>query len=78
MNTPGEGRTIAAMASLAAYAREDDRVEVVVTDVQMPFMSMVLFMVKWSLASIPAFLILFALGAILLVLFASVFGGFPS
>ncbi len=32
--------------------------KVVVTDVQMPFASMVVFMVKWALASIPAFLIL--------------------
>ena len=31
---------------------------VVVTDVQMPFESMVIFMVKWVLASIPAFIIL--------------------
>lgn len=35
---------------------------VVVTDVQMRFSSMVLFMVKWALASIPALLILFAIG----------------
>jgi hypothetical protein len=31
---------------------------VVVTDIDMPFLSMVTFMVKWVLASIPAFLIL--------------------
>jgi hypothetical protein len=31
---------------------------VVVTDIDMPFLSMVTFMVKWALASIPAFLIL--------------------
>lgn len=32
--------------------------EVVVTDIKMPFWSMVWFMVKWSIASIPAFIIL--------------------
>lgn len=32
--------------------------EVVVTDISMPFFSMVNFMVKWALASIPAFAIL--------------------
>jgi hypothetical protein len=32
--------------------------QVIVTDIQMPFMSMVTFMVKWSLAAIPAILIL--------------------
>jgi hypothetical protein len=34
---------------------------VVVTDVRMPFVSMVMFMVKWAIASIPAAVILFAL-----------------
>jgi hypothetical protein len=44
-----------------------------VIDVDMPFTSMVVFMVKWALASIPAFIILFGLlfaltiGAIVLV-----------
>lgn len=31
---------------------------VVVTDVQMPFFSMVFFMVKWAIAAIPALIIL--------------------
>ena len=31
---------------------------VVVTDIHMPFWSMVIFMVKWALASIPAIIIL--------------------
>jgi hypothetical protein len=42
---------------------------VIVKDIEMPFGSMVVFMVKWSLASIPAFLILFVIG----YLFWSVF-----
>jgi hypothetical protein len=37
---------------------------VVITDIKMPFMSMVTFMVKWILASIPAFIILGIIGAI--------------
>jgi hypothetical protein len=36
---------------------------VVVTDVRMPFFSMVVFMFKWALASIPAFLLLAFVGA---------------
>jgi hypothetical protein len=36
--------------------------EVTVVDVRMPFGSMLTFMVKWALASIPAFLILFFIG----------------
>jgi hypothetical protein len=37
----------------------------VVTDIKMPFWSMVVFMVKWALASIPAFIILSVIGAFL-------------
>ena len=44
--------------------------EVVVVDVSIPFWSMVVFMVKWSIASIPAFLILIIIG----IVFAGVFG----
>ena len=43
--------------------------EVVVTDVRMPFMSMVVFMVKWAIASIPAFIILFVIAMIIGALF---------
>lgn len=32
--------------------------EVIVTDIKMPFLSMVIFMIKWVLASIPAMIIL--------------------
>lgn len=32
--------------------------EVVITDIKMPFWSMVVFMVKWTIAAIPAFFIL--------------------
>ncbi len=37
--------------------------EVVVRDVRMPFGSMVVFMVKWAIAAIPALIILIVLGA---------------
>lgn len=50
---------------------------VVVTDFQMPFASMVGFMVKWAIAAIPAIIILFfifaVLGAVLGGFFASLF-----
>lgn len=35
-----------------------ERRDVVVTDIRMPFWSMVKFMVKWSIAAIPAMIIL--------------------
>jgi hypothetical protein len=38
--------------------------EVTVTDIRMPFGSMVLFMVKWAVASIPALIILVLLGTL--------------
>ena len=44
--------------------------EVTVTDIRMPFGSMVVFMVKWTLASIPALIILFAFGFAVSVLFS--------
>ena len=37
---------------------------VIVTDIHMSFGSMVSFMVKWTIASIPAFLILLVVGAV--------------
>ena len=52
-----------------------DRSEVVVTDVRIPFMSMVTLMVKWTLASIPAFIILFVIAAIIAGLFGGLFAG---
>jgi hypothetical protein len=45
--------------------------QVVITDVKMPFISMVVFMVKAAIAAIPAIIILAILGAII----AAVFGG---
>ena len=51
MGRPGDGTQV----------REQDRREVVVTDVRIPFPSMVAFMVKWALASIPATFLLVAI-----------------
>ena len=39
----------------------------------MPFGDMVIFMVKWALASIPAFIILAIIGAIFFAIFGSLF-----
>ena len=46
-----------------------DRVRIV--DVDMPFGSMVKFMVKWAIASIPAFIILVVIGVVLTGVFGS-------
>ena len=49
--------------------------EVVVIDVRMPFWSMVVFMVKWSIAAIPAIIILVVLVAIIAGVLGGMFGG---
>jgi len=43
--------------------------QVVITDIKMPFLSMVVFMVKWAIAAIPAIIILSILGAIIAGIF---------
>ena len=46
-----------------------------IVDVSMPFMSMVVFMVKAAIAAIPAIIILMVLGAIVSVMLGGLFGG---
>ena len=41
---------------------EGNRQNVVVTDIRMPFLSMVIFMVKWAIAAIPAIIFLTVIG----------------
>lgn len=50
------------------------RTEVVITDIKMPFLSMVVFIMKWVLASIPAMIILWVVTTVLFFLFSMVFG----
>jgi hypothetical protein len=56
-----------ATASLADTAQP-----IRVVNIDMPFWSMVTFMVKWAVATIPAFLLLFAVGAICVLLFGGI------
>jgi len=56
---------------MSEIAAAPSRSEVTVVDVQMPFGSMVVFILKWALASIPALIILVILAAVL----AGVLGG---
>lgn len=44
---------------------ETDSQNVIITDIKMPFFSMVIFMIKWVFAIIPAAIILAAVIAIL-------------
>jgi hypothetical protein len=52
--------------------------QVIVTDIHMPFGSMVEFMVKWAIASIPAIILIFVLGAIVVGIFGTVLTGIGS
>ncbi len=45
-----------------------------ITDVDMPFGSMVWFMVKWAIATIPALIILMFVGAVLIAILSGFFG----
>ena len=47
--------------------------KVQVTNFDMPFEDMIKFMVKWALASIPAFIILFIIFGILFAIFGALF-----
>jgi hypothetical protein len=47
---------------------------VTVSDIKMPFGSMVVLMVKWAIASIPAMIILFIIGSIVTGIFGGLFG----
>ena len=49
--------------------------QVAITDVDMPFWSMVRFMVKWAVASIPAFVILFIIAFLITIVLAGFLGG---
>lgn len=52
----------------------DDRREVVVTDIKIPFVSMVILLVKWAVAAIPALFILFIIGGLLSMILGLIFG----
>jgi len=51
----------------------NERREIVVVDVKIPFLSMVILLVKWAIAAIPAMLILIALASLASMLLSGVF-----
>ena len=53
----------------------EDKREVVVTDVKIPFLSMVVLMVKWAIAAIPAVIILIVIATVASMVMAAIFGG---
>ena len=53
----------------------DNSREVTVTDIKIPFWSMVILMVKWALSAVPAIIILIIIGSILSMALHTLFGG---
>ncbi|MHA7837913.1 MAG: hypothetical protein ACX98W_10680 [bacterium] len=51
---------------------------VVVTDIRMPFWSMVVFLVKLTIAAIPAYIILLAIGFMVFAILGGLGGGFDA
>jgi hypothetical protein len=49
--------------------------KVVVADIKIPFRSMVILMVKWAVATIPALIILMLIGSITFGIFNALMGG---
>ena len=54
---------------VTGVASKSNNQNVTITDIKMPFGSMVEFMVKWVIASIPAFIILFLIGMMVMGVF---------
>ncbi len=49
--------------------------KVVVTDIKIPFTSMVVLMVKWAIATIPALILLIVIGSVAFGVFNALMGG---
>lgn len=54
---------------------ESQNNKVTIVDIKMPFWSMVVFMVKWTIAAIPAILILAVLVTMIAGFLVGLFGG---
>jgi hypothetical protein len=54
---------------------DNDSSHVSIVDIKMPFWSMVVFMVKAAIASIPAFIILAIIGAVIVGMLGGIIGG---
>jgi len=70
-------RSLESLAGLSALSRRStaETMDVFVNNINMPFWSMVGFILKWSIAAIPAGILFFILGVIAWIVIAAVFGG---
>ncbi len=73
---PSTKNVLALIAERLDYIEENTaKNKVFVKDIDMPFFSMMFFMIKWALASIPALIILFLLGTIGTAFFSGILSG---
>lgn len=70
-------KILESLAGLKAYNErlQNEKVGVTVADVNMSFGSMISFMVKWSIAAIPAAITLLVLGALVWIILGGVLSG---
>ena len=54
---------------------DPDYGKVVVTDIRIPFFSMLVLMVKWAIATIPALILLSVIGSATFAVVNALFGG---
>ena len=64
-----KSKTAKVSAEQVATNNSNNTNEVIITDIKMRFGSMVIFMVKWAIASIPAMIILFLVGFLVMGVF---------
>lgn len=71
------GITIPSYSASASSSmqRSPTQQSIKISDFDMPFSSMVAFMVKWAIASIPAIIILFVIGMVAAGIFGGVIAG---
>ena len=69
-----KSRSMSTSTSMPTFVSDTQR-HVIVTDVHIPFGSMVIFMVKWAIASIPALIILAIIGCLVWGLTLAVLSG---
>lgn len=58
--------TIESEESLIPIGSKSIPQNVIITDIKMDFISMVIFMVKWAIASVPAMIILIMIGVLII------------
>jgi hypothetical protein len=72
-----QARMHESLARMSAVSRRStaEAMDVFVTNINMPFWSMVGFILKWSIAAIPAGILFLIIGVLAWIVIAAVFGG---